>query len=230
MSTQKTMLIKNQHHTSHLSESWRYEANLALASNLLRVIKPFSSVVDVGCGYGFLLAALSSLVPGLRIAGIDGPWVEMRHLKFTPDLFYQRDLQRQSARIDLDTDLVICLEVVEHLSPDRGAHFCRELCSYNCPILFSAAVPGQGGQGHQNEQFLSYWAGVFQDNGFVCIDVLHSLIWADRRLPFWLRQNPVLFYPKSRAEELNPIKAVEIAENLDRIHPDLYLSVIKRLG
>lgn len=222
--------MKNQHHPSHLNESWRYEANLALASSLLSVIKPFSSVVDVGCGYGFLIAALSSLVPGLRIAGIDGPWVDMRHLKFSPDFYYQRDLQCQSAHIDLNIDLVICLEVVEKLTQDRGDLFCRELCSYNSPILFSAAVPGQGGQGHQNEQFSSYWAGVFRDNGFVCIDALHGLIWADRRLPVWLRQNPVLFYPMNRADELNPIKPVEIAENLDRIHPELYLSAIRRRG
>jgi hypothetical protein len=220
--------MENQHHKSHLSESWRFEANLALATTLLRVMKPFSSAVDVGCGYGFLLAALSSLIPGLRIAGIDGPWVDMRHLKFTPDLFYQRDLQYQSALIDQDTDLVICLEVVEHLTPGRGVQFCRELCSYNSPILFSAAVPGQGGQGHQNEQFLSYWVSVFRDNGFVCIDALHDLIWADHRLPFWLRQNPVLFYPKDRAVELSPVKPVDVAENLDRIHPELYLSAIKQ--
>jgi hypothetical protein len=45
-------------------------------------------------------------------------------------------------------DLAVCLEVAEHLPPERAESFIRELCDLAPVVLFSAAIPGQGGTGH----------------------------------------------------------------------------------
>ena len=59
----------------------------------------------------------------------------------------------------------ISLEVAEHLSPGRAESFISDLCQAAPVVLFGAAIPGQGGVGHLNEQWQSYWANLFEACG-----------------------------------------------------------------
>ena len=87
-------------------------------------------------------------------------------------------------------------------------------------ILFSAAVPGQGGTGHLNEQWLSYWARLFLAEGYLPVDGLRARIWWDERIEFWYRQNIVLF---CRAEIAASVASrLESGPLLDVVHPRLF--------
>ena len=85
------------------------------------------------------------------------------------------------------------IEVAEHLPESAADGFCRTLASASDYLLFSAAIPGQGGVGHFNEQPLPYWVDKFWKLGFVPIEPIRPYIAEDRTIQPWLRQNLIMF-------------------------------------
>jgi len=147
--------------------------------------------VDIGCGTGSWLA--SFVANGVHdVLGFDGDWVNTAQLKIPVERFVRQDLTSPVA-MDRRFDLAMCLEVAEHLPAGRAHSLVRDLTRLASCVLFSAAVPGQGGTNHVNEQFLSYWAEYFEQEGFVPINLIRPLIWADDKVEWWYRQNLIIF-------------------------------------
>ncbi len=181
----------------------------ALPRNLAR-----RSVADIGCGTGTWLAA--ALADGATDAfGIEGDWVTPDMLDDPRIVFTPQDLEQSftGPRVDL----AISLEVAEHLSPARAAGFVADLVALAPAILFSAAIPGQGGVGHLNEQWQSYWAALFARHGYQPFDLLRPQIWTDEAVPAWYRQNAVLYLGQATASAL--ALAPDDPANLDKVHP-----------
>ena len=112
------------------------------------------SVVDVGCGVGPWAAEF--LANGVReVWGIDGDYVDRSQLRIPTDRFVARDLSKP-LQFNRTFDLAICLEVAEHLPESRAGSLVSDLTSLASCVLFSAAVPGQGGTNHINLQYLPY--------------------------------------------------------------------------
>jgi hypothetical protein len=86
-------------------------------------------------------------------------------------------------------DLVVCLEVVEHLEPSSAETIIGSLCRHADEVLFSAAAPGQAGTHHINCQWPSYWQKLFNNHGFVCRDDLRWKLWDNDAIEPWYRQN-----------------------------------------
>jgi len=171
-----------------------------------------SSVLDVGCGVGTWLAEWESR--GVAdIFGIDGEYVAESALQIAPEKFQAKDL-RNPFSLGRRFDLVECLEVAEHLDEPHADGFIESLTSHADTILFSAAIPGQTGNHHVNEQWPSYWIPKFQKLGFRGFDVIRPRIWANRDIEVWYRQNVLLF---------SKVLTFEGAEDiLDLVHPDLW--------
>jgi len=170
-------------------------ARVVLAALLGRV--PVTSVVDVGCGVGpWLRAALE--LGASRVLGLDGAYVDRGRLLIDPARFLGCDLAADSLVEAVGGhaprfDLVVSVEVAEHLPSLRAASFVAELCALGDLVLFSAAVPGQGGTDHVNEQWPAYWARLFDLSGFTCFDVLRPLLWNQPDCEWWYLQNVLLF-------------------------------------
>jgi len=96
-------------------------------------------------------------------------------------------------RIDRTFDLALCLECAEHLSESVAPTLVAALANVATHVVFSAAVPGQTGVGHINEQYPDYWRDLFAIQGFQMFDFFRPLIWNDERVEFWYRQNMYLF-------------------------------------
>ena len=181
----------------------------ALPQNLAR-----RSVADIGCGTGTWLAA--ALADGATDAfGIEGDWVTRDMLDDPRIVFAPQDLE-QSFTLPR-VDLALSLEVAEHLSPARAAGFVADLVALAPAILFSAAIPGQGGVGHLNEQWQSYWAALFARHGYQPFDLLRPQIWTDEAIPAWYRQNAVLYLDQATASAL--ALTPDDPANLDKVHP-----------
>jgi hypothetical protein len=163
------------------------------------------SAVDVGCGVGTWLSALNG-----DVQGIDGPWVDTTLLKIARSNFLTTDL-RNPIRLPKRYDLCISLEVAEHIPAACAQTFVESLTGLSDNVLFSAAIPHQGGTGHVNEQWPSYWSALFHAKGYGCQDFIRPLIWNDRRIPLWYRQN-ILFFQKHGPH----------ADPLSLAHPELY--------
>jgi hypothetical protein len=69
--------------------------------------------------------------------------------------------------------------------------------------LFSAAIPGQGGTEHINEQPPRYWERQFERHGFHPVDAIRPIIWRDRRVEPWYRQN-IFLYASAQAIAASP--------------------------
>ena len=162
-----------------------------LVPMVVELIHP-SSVVDVGCGRGAWLGEFKA--QGIdSIVGLDGDYLKPSMLRFPPQCFRPTDLSSKFEIPGGRYDLAICLEVAEHLPPANSRHLVRQLTSAAPLVLFSAAPPGQGGEGHVNCQPLSYWRKIFEELGFRMLDPFRPRLRDDRRVAWWYRQNAVLF-------------------------------------
>lgn len=190
---------------------------------VIDLIQP-KSVVDVGCGTGAWLSVFSEC--GIDdILGIDGAYINRDLLVIEEHRFMTLDLSK-SFRIDRSADLVISLEVAEHLPLESAEAFVGSLVRIAAIVLFSAAIPGQGGSNHLNEQWPDYWANLFDSHGYVVVDCLRERFWLNERIKFWFRQNMLLFVEREFLESHSYLLTSSQATGLlplSLVHPELYL-------
>ena len=151
------------------------------------VIAP-RSVIDVGCGTGEWLAAFRAA--GIEdVLGLDGDYADRAQLHIPASAFEAVDLS-QPLRIARRFDLAISLEVAEHLPPERGESFVADLAALAPVVLFSAAVPDQGGIDHIAERWQDEWAVLFARHGLRPLDVVRPVVWDDENVENWTPRTP----------------------------------------
>jgi SAM-dependent methyltransferase len=197
--------------------------NLKAPREIIPIIQSFGeigSALDVGCGIGTWLSVAESMGIG-DVFGIDGAYVDRELLsKFISlncfeafDLNIPFDLHRKF-------DLVICLEVAEHLCAKVSDVFVKSLVDHSDVILFSAAIPGQGGQNHVNERWPEYWAKKFNVYDYVFLDLIRPQIWNNDQVDYWYKQNTFLVVKKS-----HPLAKSNPESYLPLVHPELLARV-----
>ena len=198
-------------------------AGLTVLPHVLEVV-PARSLIDFGCGAGSWLAAARRL--GVeRTVGLEGPWVTRDTLIDPGVELRTRDLAAAGSGPDEPFDLAMSLEVAEHLPSTRADSFVAEICACSRRVLFSAAVPGQGGTHHVNEQWPGYWAERFAVHGYRPLDLVRARIWNDDSLPIHYRQNIFLYVHTSEFDavaERAGLVGRPLAFPMDAVHPALY--------
>jgi len=157
---------------------------------LAPLLRP-SSVLDVGCGRGGWLQAWQ-VATGAEICGVDGAHVDRAMLHIPPEAFRIADLA-QRFNLGRRFDLAQCLEVGEHLPAAAAERLVDSLTAHADVILFGAAVPGQGGTQHVNEQPMEYWRNRFLARGYTAYDALRPRIAGNTAVEPWYRFNPLLY-------------------------------------
>ncbi len=121
------------------------------------------TVLDIGCGPG-------TYVRAMRAAGVDAIGID------TDDRVLGQDHLEQRSLFDLDrqAELVVCLEVAEHIDPEQTEEIAKCVTDAILPgghLIWSAAQPGQGGVGHINCRPRSDWEELFAAQGLTrCIE------------------------------------------------------------
>jgi SAM-dependent methyltransferase len=180
---------------------------------------PVTSVCDVGCGTGIWLDEFRH--HGITdIRGYDGDYVPRDLLRIPPDRFFPIDLT-QPLDAGRTFDLAVSLEVAEHLPPESAASFVKGLTRLSPIVLFSAAIPNQGGTEHLNERWQDYWAEVFLAHGYRSIDAIRWRIWDNDDVELWYRQNMFLCVSEAVVGKYPKLTAPVPVESLPRsvIHP-----------
>lgn len=175
---------------------------------VMDIFRP-KSVIDFGCGTG---AWLSEFVMwGVdEIYGLDGS--DEGHGLISDAEFRLTDLA-QPCEFDRKYDLAMSLEVAEHLPSESSDTFVENVCNASDNILWSAAVPGQRGLNHINEQWPSYWVPKFLERGFYCNGSFRYRFWDNREVETWYKQN-VLLFSRHKPYWNDTVR--------DLIHPDNY--------
>jgi SAM-dependent methyltransferase len=148
------------------------------------------SVIDVGCGVGTWLQPARELGAD-RTVGLDGEWVRAFPVHSSIDIRHAQF--EEPIELAESFDLALCLEVAEHLSPMRARGLVADLTRLAPHVLFSAAIPRQGGHLHLNEQWQSYWANLFAAEGYGARDIVRPRVRWSRGVEFWYRQNAILY-------------------------------------
>lgn len=190
---------------------------------VLKLIKP-KSVVDVGCGVGCWLSVFQE--NGIEdILGIDGDWVDSNLLEIPVDKFLTADL-KNTISINRKFDLVVSVEVAEHIPKKHTDIFLDSLVNLGKVFLFSAAIPFQGGADHVNEQWQKYWVEKFREKECVVVDCIRPKIWDNDNVDWWYAQN-ILIFVKEKYLKNYPSLELEAKKTnisfIEIVHPKNYL-------
>lgn len=212
-------------HKGHIRQE---KARVHSAQRLFGLCERFfdaKSVVDVGCGVGFLLAEFDK--KGCDICGVEGDWLEEPSIKFPVDALVRADLERPFS-LDRRFDLCVSTEVAEHLEPERAESFVADLTRLSDVVLFSAAIAGQGGTGHKNEQWQDYWVELFGAQGYDFYDAFRPNLWTDPVVMGWFKQNLLVFVKQGAPvnPELSAFKSS--AKSARMIVPKYHDKIVRR--
>lgn len=157
-------------------------------------------VLDVGCGPGMLLSRLSAI--GWEVHGYDG---SQHSLVMAPsnvkdsitiaDIVYMRPGEWGLCHHDT-FDVAICTEVAEHLDEEDAPKLVKLLASAMCPVVFTAAPPGQDGHHHVNCQLPLYWHELFLAEGMIVDDITTTrlrLRWSSLKRLSHMTRNVMVF-------------------------------------
>lgn len=189
---------------------------------IMEIIEP-KTVIDVGCGLGTFMRVFKE--NGVqKVFGIDGPWCDKNELfkNITMHEFAVKDLEKNLG-VTEQYDLAVCLEVAEHLTPSRAESFIEELTKMSNVILFSAAIPKQGGDHHYNEQWLTYWTNIFDKQDFKLADILRGRFWDNKNIYWWYKQNMVFFIKNGFEKDI--LEKSSNTKIINMVHPELFLLV-----
>jgi SAM-dependent methyltransferase len=184
---------------------------------IAQILKP-KSVIDIGCGVGNFLREFKN--NGIEdILGVDGEWADLDEIERNvgKNNFISYNLNN-IYQPGMKYDLAISFEVAEHIDDNFANNFVKTLTNCSDNIVFSAAIPLQGGQNHINEQWNEYWIDKFDKLGYTCIDFLKPYFWDNENVFWWYKQN-ILFFtttPKLYQDKLDVNKLDNV------IHKDLF--------
>ena len=133
-----------------------------------RIIAYFSpkTVLDAGCASGYLVAELRKR--GVEAYGVDisAYAIESAPAEIAPYLYAQSLTDPLPKHFPQKFDLVVSLEVLEHMFPNDGKQAIKNICSYTDTILFSSTPYDLENTTHVNVQQAEYWAKEFAENSF----------------------------------------------------------------
>lgn len=202
-------------------DSETYKDAEIIVPHIMDWIKP-KSIVDFGCGEGFWLSVAKKIDNSITVLGLDGEYVQKKRLKIPADNFQAADLAERVS-LSFKYDLAISTEVAEHITEKCSDNFIDNITSASDRILFSAAIPGQEGVNHVNEQWQSYWIEKFKQKGYFVDLSIRDFFWNETELARWRKQN-ILYFSKYKNEFLVPEKKI-----YDVVHPDSFIEMNERL-
>lgn len=184
------------------------------------------SVVDIGCGIGTWLSVCKDY--GINdILGVDGDYVNRDQLLIPQNQFLAFDITKR-INIDRRFDMAISLEVGEHLPQKSAEVYVKSLVDLSDVILFSAAIPFQGGENHINCQWPEYWVNLFNNEKYSVIDLIRKKVWNKPSVDHWYSQNAFLFvkndYLERNSKLLKERKLTNMYQ-LSIVHPKRYIEI-----
>jgi Methyltransferase domain len=171
-----------------------------IADRIVADLKP-RSVFDAGCAMGLLVEQLWRR--GVDAWGVDISKYAISHVHESV-----ADRCRVGSLVepfDRNYDLIVCIEVVEHMWPDDGRAAIANMCRASDRVLFSSSPSDYAEPTHLNVQPPEYWSSEFASHG-----LLRNLDYA----PSYIAEWSVLY-------ERQNDDAREIVRNYDRAYARL---------
>lgn len=193
--------VYNDTFFDYINQSAHASAHTLIAK-LFPMLRP-QSVLDLGSGRGVWLAEWQR-AGATDVLGVDGDYVDQSRLAVDQNSFLAADLT-SPVETGRRFDLAQSLEVGEHLPFSAAQTLVDSLTTASDRVLFSAAVKGQGGEFHVNEQPLAFWQALFEAKGYRPYDCLRPHLKNDKTAAPWYRYNTVLYVNDAGLEGLSDV-------------------------
>ena len=179
--------------------SWTYaifhraalETAPTMVHGILTTSPQVRTVVDFGCGTGVYV--FEFLKRGLTAEGFEYSNIARKIARKSYNIEIKPFNLLTFTNIGRKFDLSISFEVAEHVAPELGDRLVDVCCQHAPLVIFSAAHPGQRGQGHINLQTKSYWIQKFARKNFRFnkskTDQLEDFLRTNMIRGFWLADN-----------------------------------------
>jgi len=214
-----------------------------IADAIVAQLQP-RTVLDAGCGIGFLVEALRAR--GVEAFGFD---VSEYAISCVPEeLRPYCTVASITDELDRDYDLVVCIEVLEHLPAESAEAAVANLARHTDAVLFSSTPDDFREPTHLNVRPLEHWVALFARHGLfrdpdLDVDFVapHALVLrrAGQTAPIVARQ-----YERERARLVREVHAlrdevIRLTGELDRLRgsaavggprPGRLLRRLRRLG
>ena len=158
--------------------------------------------------------------------GIDQHDYSSEYMLISQENYLKYDL-RNPLSLTRKYDIAISVEVAEHIDNKYAKIFIGNLCRHSDVILFSAALPNQGGTGHINEQPCSYWKQIFEKYKYRAIDCIRPVFWNDDTIEIWYRNNSILYVNERLYNDFIKIIPMQV-HPLDIVHPEMLARILKK--
>ncbi len=137
-----------------------------VADKIVNEIRP-KTVLDVGCAMGYLVTALRDR--GVEAYGIDVSEYAISQIRKDIRKFchVQSALDPLPEEFPQTYDLLVTIEVIEHLYEEDGFEFLKRICTYADDIIFSSTPDDITEPTHFNVQQQEYWSKNFAKHGFL---------------------------------------------------------------
>ena len=208
-----------------------------VANTISKSIKPMS-IIDIGSGEGIWLNTMAKKFPRVKyLMAVDLQNHDSSYLQELRNLDVEFEFKVQNFEISTHLpgssyDLAICLEVLEHLNKHSAEKLAKEISDKCSLLIFSAAMKGQGGTHHINEQPLEYWVNLFTSLGYVPLDVLRPALTENAYVANYYKFNMLIFWHPENTIKNNTSIDIEnlLTSNLPFIKDIRPLSVRVRYG
>jgi len=150
----------------------------AIADSIVQEIQP-DSVLDAGCAMGFLVEALRQRDVEAFGVDISEYAIEKIHPDIQPFCWVGSVVQPFPRKYDL----IVCIEVLEHMTPWDAEQAIINFCQHSDDILFSSTPFDYKEATHFSVRPLEHWASLFARQGFyrdVDFDASFITPWAVR--------------------------------------------------
>ncbi len=134
-----------------------------VADRVIKYLRP-KTALDIGCAKGFLVESLRDR--GVEAFGVDLSEYAIGEVRADIKPYCSVKSILQIAERDR-YDLVVCIEVLEHLTEEDGIKALQKITRLSDRILFSASSDDFDEPTHINVRPVSYWMDRFAEFGFV---------------------------------------------------------------
>jgi 2-polyprenyl-3-methyl-5-hydroxy-6-metoxy-1,4-benzoquinol methylase len=143
------------------SPVWRAFVDRVADAIVAKLAPP--TVLDAGCGIGLLVRSLRER--GVNAWGID---ISEYAISQVPDGVREYcSVGSVTDELDRDFDLIVFIEVVEHLPPSLGRLALENITGHTNSVLFSSTPDDFSEPTHVNVQPTDHWVEQFRQLGFV---------------------------------------------------------------
>jgi SAM-dependent methyltransferase len=133
----------------------------SIARRIVEDIRP-STVLDVGCAWGFLVEKLRQR--GVEAYGLDISEYAIQNVQ--PEMRPFCWIGSAVDPLPRDYDLIVSIEVLEHMPKGEAEKAVQIFCERSQAVLFSSTPFNYGEVTHFNVQPPEYWGELFARHGF----------------------------------------------------------------